>query len=522
MANKAEYVQLETGDDVASVRDRLSFLRGQRVLLIWPEEGTVLTRKLDLVLVQREAMRRAIRLALVTHDPIVTQHAAELNISTFETIGASERGRWKRGRSKVFANRFQRPKDEPLPEDLKEVASRIYAEESALERRGRIIRGIIAAILFLAAAGGLGAVLIPSATIILAPAQSRIATSAEIIADPQSLGIDIENRIIPATILSVQIEETGTISTTGVQDLQDTTAAGSVIFINQANQPVTIPQGTIVTTGTGDPVQFRTTQQVELPGGVGLQIEVPIEALQGFSGETGNVASGTINTIIGPLAENVTVRNLAPTAGGANRIQKVISQADRDNLLAIVKQQIQTRAYSEMQANVTATQCIILDSIRIGQERDDWKIFSGDVGQAADSLSLTMRAVIDATVIEVPLARQVILAQLSGQVQPGQILNPQTIAYDSGCESVVGFDQQTGRATFTLSGTGVITSVIDTGVVAQNLAGRLLTDAAAYLVTELPLQQGIVPQITVQPDGLDRMPLLPFRILIQIQEVPLV
>ncbi|MBL8120080.1 MAG: hypothetical protein JNJ78_21285, partial [Anaerolineae bacterium] len=95
MSNRPEYVQLELADDVASVRDRLSFLRGQRVLLIWPEEGTILTRKLDLVLIQREAMRRAIRLAVVTHDPQVVKHANELNISTFETIGASERGRWK-------------------------------------------------------------------------------------------------------------------------------------------------------------------------------------------------------------------------------------------------------------------------------------------------------------------------------------------------------------------------------------------------------------------------------------------
>src|SRR5262249_40151304 len=111
MANKAEYVQLEGADDVTSVRDRLSFLRGQRVLLIWPEEGAILTRKLDLVLIQRDAMRRAIRLALVTHDPQVVRNARELNISTFETIGAAERGRWQRGRSKVFTNRFQRPKD---------------------------------------------------------------------------------------------------------------------------------------------------------------------------------------------------------------------------------------------------------------------------------------------------------------------------------------------------------------------------------------------------------------------------
>src|SRR3982750_551822 len=106
MANKAEFIQLESGDDAGSVRDRLSFIRGQRVLMIWPEEGTILTRKLDLVLIQREAMRRAIRLALVTHDSEVVRHARELNISTFETIGAAERGRWKRGRGKVFTNRF--------------------------------------------------------------------------------------------------------------------------------------------------------------------------------------------------------------------------------------------------------------------------------------------------------------------------------------------------------------------------------------------------------------------------------
>src|SRR5262245_53684722 len=117
-SERPEFLQLEKGDDVPSVRDRLSFIHGKRVLLIWPEEGTVLTRKLDLVLIQREAMRRAIRLALVTHDPQVIQHASELNISTFETIGASERARWKRGRSKVFTTRWQRPKDEPEPDGL--------------------------------------------------------------------------------------------------------------------------------------------------------------------------------------------------------------------------------------------------------------------------------------------------------------------------------------------------------------------------------------------------------------------
>ena len=113
-----ELVQIEANEDANTVRDRLAFIRGRHELLVWPEEGTALTRKLDLVLIQREAMRRAIRLAIVTHDPQVMKHARELNISTFETIGESERKRWKRGRSKVFTGRFQRPKDEHDPEEF--------------------------------------------------------------------------------------------------------------------------------------------------------------------------------------------------------------------------------------------------------------------------------------------------------------------------------------------------------------------------------------------------------------------
>ena len=55
---------LEATDTIVSLRQRLAGLRGQRVLLIWPEAATNLRSKLDLVLIQREADRRAIQLAI--------------------------------------------------------------------------------------------------------------------------------------------------------------------------------------------------------------------------------------------------------------------------------------------------------------------------------------------------------------------------------------------------------------------------------------------------------------------------
>lgn len=520
MATKADYIQLENADDVSSIRDRLSFLRGQRVLLIWPEEGTILTRKLDLVLIQREAMRRAIRLALVTHDPEVIRHARELNISTFETIGAAERGRWKRGRGKVFTNRFQRPKDEPIPDDLKEVASRIYAEETAQEKRWRRIRRVIGVVIFAIIATAIGYVLLPSATVTLTPATRRIETISDITVSPQSLGIDIENRIIPSSPISIQIDDTGTIEATGVQSVEDATAAGSVVFINKTQQPVTIPAGTVVTTSAGTPIQFRTTNEANLPGGEGLQIEVPIEALQASAGSAGNVDAGTINTVIGPIADQVNVRNIAATAGGTTRTQRVVTETDMQTVLAIVKQQLQTRAYIEMQARLTTKQCIILDTIRIGEERDDWKTYSAKPGDTADSLSLSMKAVVDAVLVDEQFAQQVVLAQLSQQLAEGEVIKPESVTYDLGCQSTGRVDSSTGQIVFQMGGSAVAAAQIDREQVKQQLAGQSLNDATAALVTNLRLQQGVAPIIRLWPDGFNQMPLLPFRISVQLQDAP--
>lgn len=518
--SRAQYVQLEVGDDVTSVRDRLSFVRGQKVLLIWPENGTILTRKLDLVLIQREAMRRAIRLALVTHDPTVVKHATELNISAFETIGASERGRWKRGRTKVFTSRFQRPQDEPIPDDLKEVASRIYAEETAQERHWKLIRRAIAAVVFIIAAAIIGYVVLPSATVRLTPAQATVEISSQITASLQNLGIDIENRIIPSIRLSVQIEDSGTVETTGIQALGEATATGSVVFINQTDQAVTIPAGTTVTTSGGEVIQFRTTAEANLPGGVGLQIEIPIEALTDSAGAVGNVDAGTINTVIGPLGNSVTVRNIAPTGGGSSRTQRTVTQDDMDRLLATVRQQLQNRAYVEMQSRITTSQCIILETVRIVEERSDWQTFSAEPNQIADTLSLSMRAVVEAIVIDEQFGQQIVYAQLSRQVQDGQFILPESVHYDLGCESVESVNPATGEVVFTMSGSGSVISRIDVNIVQSSLAGRNLNDALAYLVTDLPLYAGTPPEITVWPEGWTSMPLLSPRITVELEESP--
>lgn len=514
MSKKPEFIQLETGDDIASVRDRLSFIHGERVLLIWPEEGTVLTRKLDLVLVQREAMRRAIRLALVTHDSEVIQHAEELNISTFETIGASERGRWKRGRSKVFTNRDQRPENEPDPDELMSVASRVRVNEPPETHKWRAITRLLILLLLMGTVLIAIYVIVPSATITLTPLQEIVQSEVQITADPEASDIQVENAVIPATILRVEIEETGTIPTTGEQALPNIPAKGSVVFINQTSNAVTIPIGTTISTTAGTPILFATTEDATLPPEVGSQIEVPIQAVEASAGPIGNVDSGLINAVIGPLGEAVTVRNLTPTTGGEARSLKAVSEEDVDRLLATVRQQIQSRAYVSMLPRLTETQFIIDQTIHIAEERSDWTTFSANPGDIADTLSLTMRAVVEAVAVDGKFGQQIVFAQLNGKILQGRILQPESVSYERGPVAEV---FQDGKTIFTMIGSGSIEGQVNEAALQEQLAGRSVDDALTHILSTIELAEGTTPEIQVSPDWLGRMPILPIRINIRLQ-----
>lgn len=513
MAQKAEFVQLEADDDVTSVRDRLSRLRGKRVLLIWPESGSVLTRKLDLVLIQREVMRLAIRLALVTHEPDIIKQANELNISTFETVGASERGRWKRGRSKVFTNRSQRPPADSPAEVAQPVTSRVYSDDDDEAPRRFGLMRLLVTVLLLAVVLGTAYVLLPSATVQIVPAQERVQVEAVMTADTEATAVSIDTGIIPAVTLRVEIEETGTIPTTGTQSLSDVAAVGSVVFINQTNNTVEVPADTVLSTSAGTPILFRTTAAATVPGEVGAQIEVPIEALPGSVGAVGNVETGLINAVVGDIGQQVTVRNLAPTYGGESRTLSAVTEADYDRLLATLRQQLQSRAYLGMEAQITDGQTIILETIRLSEEREDWKTWSAEPGDIADTLSLTMRARVEATVIDERFAREVAFGLLNREVPPGRELVRESLMYR--CCTVLSIDGP-NRVTFSSTVEGVIVSQVDVAQLQNRLAGQSLTEARDYLNNAIDLAPNTEPQIIVSPDWFGQMPLFALRIQVDV------
>ena len=517
MAGPVEIVQLEPHDDVTSVRDRLAFVKANRVLLVWPPAGCILSRKLDLVLLQREARRRAARLALVTRDPEVIANAQDLNISVFESIEHSRRSAWKRGRSKVFVDRADRPESDPAPEDLRDVVSRLRPEltpsQRTLRQAARVAALALGCVLILSALY----FLIPSATVTLTPVRERLDITIRVFADPTIQTINLANSAVPATVLRVEIEESAETPATGSLDEPPTLARGSVVFTNRDTQAITIPAGTTVSTSAGVIVRFRTLEAVDIAGEAGAIAVAAIEALPDFAGPQGNVPANAIDHLDGPLADSLAVQNPEPTSGGSDPEVTVVTQDDHDRLLAMVRQAIQQRAWNALTPLLGEGQEIIPETIGIVEERDEWTTFSATIGDATNTVALTMRAAVQAIVVDYRLVNQVAFAGLGSRIPPGKIVVPDTMRFERGPVEAI---DAAGRVALLNSVSSDVVTAVDTEALRQALAGRSIEDARRYLIASLALDPLAPPQIALWPDFLGQMPALPARISIIVWETP--
>ncbi len=507
---KEQIIHLEPHDDVVSVRDKLGWVRAPRVLLVFPphSEERILCDRLDLVLIQREITRRRAQLALITRDPVVIEQARDLGIPCFPSVEASHRRYWRTARAPLAVERRRgRPSSILRMEAFSSPAQGNAALSSPAQRAAAVASLIMA---FFALLGGACAIL-PGATVYLTPATSQIAATITITADPVAEPglVDIQHSLIAARMVGTEVESSITIDTTGTLLQPSQKARGIVLFTNLSPEQVNIPVGTVVRTSAAQPVRFATLSEATLPGQIGATVEMPIEALE--AGFTGNLPAGRINQVEGPLGALVAVTNPEPTYGGDAVAVPAIAQEDYDRARALLLQQLQQRAYAEMQSKLIGeTEFIPPETLNVVLVH--FETYSGSVGQAQERLNLAMRVTIQGVAVDERLARQVVYARLAEKVGAGFAIVPTSLLFRRG--EVVRVDEQR-RVTFIMQGVGDIAATVDMAHVQQLVRGMSVQQAKQRLSSELPLSTP--PRIETWPRFWPLMPFLPLRIQVEIE-----
>jgi len=96
---KTQIITLAAHDDLISVRDRMSWAKSPRILLVWPAYEQVSLRPLDLRILQQHAASLGAELGLVTRRGEVRRDAESFGIPVFHSSAEAQRGLWLRRKS---------------------------------------------------------------------------------------------------------------------------------------------------------------------------------------------------------------------------------------------------------------------------------------------------------------------------------------------------------------------------------------------------------------------------------------
>ncbi len=499
-------VYLDEDDDIVSIRDRLDWVREQRVVLVLPDEGDVLTDYLDLTLLRRYGDDLRLEIGLVTIDSRVSGQAKHLGFPIFRTVEDSDKSRRGWWRSRRRLDYIARPVQIER-EDRREIERRKQARPKWRRWMVRYL-AIVLYILTLAFLFVAAVYAIPGAVVTFKPELLPIFVTRQIVADPQLETVSFGGSSVPGRVLRSVQEWQAEVDTTGLIEVPDTPSRGSVVFINQIDRPVTIPAGTRVSTSAGQRVIFQTMETVKVPEGPGASAEVEVVAIE--PGLEGNVSKNLVNRIEGSLSLQLQVRNLDSIEGGSVRPELAVSESDLERLKLQVMDQIEALALADMEDQLGDNEFLAADSLRVVHVFHE--TYSHFPGERTRKLAVDIRAAIEATAVDETQAVELIYDELRSAIATGYELVPDSLRFRSG--NVLGVDTE-GRVTFEMIGEGQLAARLGLDEEIERIAGREKGQAQAYLYERLPLRD--YPSIQTWPNWFNRIPYLPVRIQTEIE-----
>lgn len=493
---KTKIITLESHDDLISVRDRLSWAKTPRILLVWPKYEKVTLRLLDLKVLHRHADSLGAQLGLVTRRANVKRDAESLGIPVFTSTADAQKQPWAPPPPRV-----QRIPPPPR-RDLRRMRDDIYEKEPAWRTSllGRVVTFTVGVMAVLALAG----LFIPRAAVTLHPEVWNETIVIPVSASPQNESVSITGSI-PARMLSTTVEMEASKTITSRIALPSAKANGTVEFRNLTESEVIIPAGAIVV--TEGLIRFVTLEDAILPAGVDQTAEVRIEALS--AGSQGNVEAGAILAVEGPLGLSVAVTNLEETSGGADSSVIGATDEDRAALRDDVLQSMRRVAEAQIRELAAADDMLLTDTLEIKDIL--LEEFSPPAGEPGETLTLTMQAEFTARVISASDLSQLASTTLGASIPPG--FSPlDELTFSPRTDPVT---DEFGVTRFELEVRQTALRQMDIFKVFTLIRGHDPQTAKTELMTAFPLREE--PQIVIAPSWWKWLPLIPFNLSVEVK-----
>jgi len=491
---KTQIITLESHDDLISVRDRLSWAKTPRILLVVPKYEKVTLRQVDLKVLQRHATSLGAQLGLVTRTRHVREDAEALNIPVFESAGEAQRVEWPQSPRKRLMRRFPSASGKNLREKREQVQVKGEAWRAhPVTRVGMFSIGVLSVLVLVA-------LFIPRAQVTLNPVSKIQSVVLPVMASSSIDSVFITGSI-PAHEKRIVVDGAQTVIVTGEGVIPQSKARGVAQFRNLTQQAVTIPAGTVIQ--TTDNIRFVTTEEGVMGAGVGKKIELPIQAVEG--GVAGNLGAETINAIEDRLGLSLSVTNPEPTTGGRELPSLQASDADRTRAKNLLMKILDDNARENLLDGINSGKMLFENTIAVSQILSEE--YDPPAGAAGTKLTLTMQVEYSALYVSASdltaLAALAMNASLPSGFFPASdaatikpVTNPSLM--------------EDGSLHWTMRAERKIVQSFDSAYLTQLVLGHGVNEAQSNLNKNLPSASS--PEIKLSPSWWPWVPIVPFRI----------
>jgi hypothetical protein len=520
----AEILQIDPTTKLEAVRRQLAQMRNQRVALAVPDGWPALDNAAQMRLLQRQAQIQRCELGVITRNETLRRAAKQMGVPIFANAEESTQRNWRMHPllPLVDPHKPEAALPAPPPWRRSDLVKRMARPTLHQARQRRIrseeryrrplpawlqllsytfVGGLIVLLL-----AGFTVYILPAATISITPGREAVTLTVSLIADPDLAEPDMEARRLPARLIERTLEVTGTIPTSGATQKATDRARGQVIFSNLGSSTVNIPVGTIVSTGTGSPVSFRTTAPADLSGGIGARVTAPIEAIE--PGIEGNVRANAINTVEGAARFRVRVINEAGTIGGGAALSAVVAQEDRDNLLAQLQAVTQARAAEALQQELVTGEWLPSETVQTFVVA---QAFSAFKDEEAAQLDLTLRTLVRGVAVSEESTREALLSALQQNIPARGKL----VASSFTMQRLPGATPLERSVQFTVSVQANYVVPVDPAEVRQAVVGIPADEAVRLIQSRWLVAQ--TPGVYQDPDWFGVLPRLGRRIQVRIE-----
>lgn len=492
---KTQLIQLDPADDVISVRDKMGWSQTSRILLVWPESGHILNRRLDLLLLQRHSARLGAQLALATQSPVIREIALELSLPVFANSRQAQNARWRGRRRAVQVPRREKPPQDVTSLRSQRATHKIGWQGHPIARYSLFCLSILAVLI-------MGVYFLPSVTLTLRPEVQIQTISLPVTASLQYSAVSLVGEI-PAQLQRVVVEGRASQPTSGNMLIPGEPATGTVSFTNLTTQAVNIPKGQVVITLDASPVRFFTTRMGVVPAGPGRTVSLPVQAL--VPGETGNVPPGSVVAIEGELGLSLSANNSYTTRGGSDVPAPAPTDEDRRELLDQLTATLRESALADLQNSLAQGDLLILTTLELAETLE--QSYVPTEGLPGDALELTLRLEYQVMVIQAETLQRLVIPLMDGSLPEGQKpLQDTLLLFHAEFSS----PNKAGEVRWNLTAQRMLAAEIPQDKAVGIALGRTPAQAVSRLEASLPLADE--PQVELFPAWWPRLPYFPMRI----------